>query len=89
MDDSTTTTTDLGTSREAPVDQVLYTPEQAEERLNLNALWLKRQAKVGRIPCWRMGKLYRFTEEHIAEIARIGSKKATAEAGRASGRRSR
>ncbi|WP_433445692.1 helix-turn-helix domain-containing protein [Nonomuraea sp. CA-141351] len=89
MDESTTSDIDPGVDAEPSADQVLLTPEQAAALLNLNPLFLKRQARAGRFPHWRTGKLYRFTREHIAEIARLGSRTATTAAGRAPGRRSR
>lgn len=89
MDESTTSQIEPGADTEPPADQVLLTPEQAGRLLNLKPLYLKRQARAGRFPHWREGKLYRFTRENVADIARLGTRQATTAPGRTSGHRSR
>jgi len=53
----------------APV--TFYRPDEVAERLRCSQWWVKEQARQRRIPhCW-IGGSYRFTEEHITEIARL------------------
>ncbi|WP_083972020.1 helix-turn-helix domain-containing protein [Actinoplanes awajinensis] len=47
-----------------------YRAAEVGERLGCSKWWVEEQARQRRIPfCW-IGGSYRFTEEHIAEIAR-------------------
>lgn len=53
----------------APV--TFYRPSEVAERLRCSQWWVKEQARQRRIPyCW-IGGSYRFTDEHIAEIAHL------------------
>jgi hypothetical protein len=49
----------------------LYTAAEVAAALRRSPWWVKEQARHLRIPhCW-IGGSYRFTEEHVAEIARL------------------
>jgi hypothetical protein len=48
-----------------------YRAADVARRLHCSAWWVKEQARRRRIPyCW-IGGSYRFTEEHISQIARL------------------
>ncbi len=48
----------------------LLTPQQAAERLGISPRTLINWAYERRVPCTRVGRLYRFSEEQLAQIAR-------------------
>ena len=48
-----------------------YRPADVAAMLHCSQWWVKEQARKRRIPyCW-IGGSYRFTPEHVAEIARL------------------
>src|SRR5439155_22954629 len=48
-----------------------YRPAEVATLLHCSEWWVKEQARKRRIPfCW-IGGSYRFTDEHIAEIAQL------------------
>ncbi|MFD7993139.1 helix-turn-helix domain-containing protein [Streptomyces mexicanus] len=49
----------------------LYRPEEIAETLGCSAWWVKDRAHRRLIPHTRVGRAYRFTAEHLAEIIRI------------------
>ncbi|MGV4930003.1 helix-turn-helix domain-containing protein [Streptomyces sp. BHT-5-2] len=46
----------------------LYLPEEVAEVLGCSAWWVKDRARRRLIPFTRVGRAYRFTSEHLAEI---------------------
>ncbi|WP_436499513.1 helix-turn-helix domain-containing protein [Actinokineospora sp. HUAS TT18] len=48
---------------------VLLTAEQAAQRLQLRASWLRRKAAARAIPCRYVGKHLRFTHDDLVAIA--------------------
>ncbi|MEV8030850.1 helix-turn-helix domain-containing protein [Streptomyces sp. NPDC086182] len=49
----------------------LYRPEEIAESLGCSAWWVKDRARRGLIPHTRVGRAYRFTVAHLAEIVRL------------------
>ncbi|MGA4840520.1 helix-turn-helix domain-containing protein [Streptomyces sp. G45] len=49
----------------------LYLPEEVAEALGCSAWWVKDRARRRLIPYTRVGRAYRFTGEHLAEIIRM------------------
>ncbi|THA83290.1 helix-turn-helix domain-containing protein [Streptomyces sp. A0592] len=49
----------------------LFRPEEIAHALGCSAWWVKDRASRGRIPFTRVGRAYRFTAEHLAEIIRL------------------
>ncbi|MCJ0868430.1 MULTISPECIES: helix-turn-helix domain-containing protein [unclassified Streptomyces] len=49
----------------------LFRPEEIADALGCSAWWVKDRASRGRIPFTRVGRSYRFTAEHLAEIIRL------------------
>ncbi|MFF3271699.1 helix-turn-helix domain-containing protein [Streptomyces chrestomyceticus] len=49
----------------------LYLPEEAAAVLGCSAWWVKDRARRRLIPSTRVGRAYRFTGEHLAEIIRM------------------
>lgn len=49
----------------------LYRPEEIAEVLGCSAWWVKDRASRALIPFARVGRAYRFTAEHLAEIIRL------------------
>ncbi|MFC5803291.1 helix-turn-helix domain-containing protein [Streptomyces formicae] len=49
----------------------LYRPEEIAETLGCSAWWVKDRARRRLIPHTRVGRAYRFTAEHLAEIIRL------------------
>ncbi|WP_407699588.1 helix-turn-helix domain-containing protein [Streptomyces ferrugineus] len=49
----------------------LYRPEEIAETLGCSAWWVKDRARRRLIPHTRVGRAYRFTADHLAEIIRI------------------
>lgn len=55
----------------------LYRPEEIAEALGCSAWWVKDRARRSLIPHVRVGRAYRFTAEHLAEIIRLNEKRPT------------
>ncbi|WP_411574231.1 helix-turn-helix domain-containing protein [Streptomyces fradiae] len=49
----------------------LFRPEEIADALGCSAWWVKDRASRGHIPFTRVGRAYRFTAEHLAEIIRL------------------
>ncbi|WP_374203311.1 helix-turn-helix domain-containing protein [Streptomyces sp. ST2-7A] len=49
----------------------LYRPEEIAEALGCSAWWVKDRARRSLIPHTRVGRAYRFTADHLAEIVRL------------------
>ncbi|MFF2411403.1 helix-turn-helix domain-containing protein [Streptomyces sp. NPDC058092] len=49
----------------------LYLPEEIAAVLGCSAWWVKDRARRRLIPFTRVGRAYRFTAEHLAEIIRL------------------
>ncbi|MDI3420404.1 helix-turn-helix domain-containing protein [Streptomyces luteolus] len=49
----------------------LYVPEDVAAVLGCSAWWVKDRARRRLIPFTRVGRAYRFTGEHLAEIIRM------------------
>ncbi|MGK3106101.1 helix-turn-helix domain-containing protein [Streptomyces sp. WAC05858] len=49
----------------------LYRPEEIAETLGCSAWWVKDRARRRLIPHTRVGRAYRFTASHLAEIVRL------------------
>ncbi|WP_099282734.1 MULTISPECIES: helix-turn-helix domain-containing protein [unclassified Streptomyces] len=49
----------------------LYLPEEVAAFLGCSAWWVKDRARRRLIPFTRVGRAYRFTSEHLAEIIRM------------------
>lgn len=48
----------------------LYVPEEIAAALGCSAWWVKDRARRRLIPFTRVGRAYRFSDEHLAEIIR-------------------
>lgn len=58
-------------SSPAPASVTFYRPAEVARMLRCSQWWVTEQARRRRIPfCW-IGGGYRFTPEHVAEIARL------------------
>jgi hypothetical protein len=55
----------------------LYRPEEIAEALGCSAWWVKERARRSLIPHARVGRAYRFTAEHLAEIVRLHEQRPT------------
>ncbi|MEU9342002.1 DNA-binding protein [Streptomyces sp. NPDC048278] len=55
----------------------LYRPEEISEALGCSAWWVKDRARRSLIPHVRVGRAYRFTAEHLAEIVRLNEERPT------------
>lgn len=55
----------------------LYRPEEIAEALGFSAWWVKDRARRSIIPHVRVGRAYRFTAEHFAEIVRLNEERPT------------
>ncbi|WP_228452961.1 helix-turn-helix domain-containing protein [Streptomyces alkaliterrae] len=49
----------------------LYRPEEIADALGCSAWWVKDRARRSLLPHTRVGRAYRFTAEHLAEIVRL------------------
>ncbi|MFG2314805.1 helix-turn-helix domain-containing protein [Streptomyces tendae] len=49
----------------------LYRPEEIADTLGCSAWWVKDRARRRLIPHTRVGRAYRFTAEHLAEIIHL------------------
>jgi excisionase family DNA binding protein len=45
--------------------QQVYTPAQVAERLQVSQVWVMRALKAGRLPGFRVGRLWRVTAEDL------------------------
>ncbi|WP_327290343.1 helix-turn-helix domain-containing protein [Streptomyces sp. NBC_01198] len=59
---------------EAPVPR-LYRPEDLAHVLGCSAWWVQDRARRRLIPFTRVGRAYRFTAEHLAEIIRLNEER--------------
>ncbi|GGW55652.1 hypothetical protein GCM10010381_46470 [Streptomyces xantholiticus] len=59
----------------------LYRPEEIAEALGCSAWWVKDRARRSLIPHARVGRAYRFTAEHVAEIIRLHEERPTRSVG--------
>jgi hypothetical protein len=60
----------------ARTEPIFYLPIDIAKILRCSEWWVKEQARKGRIPfCW-IGGGYRFTPDHLDEIARVFERKA-------------
>ncbi|MFD3352692.1 helix-turn-helix domain-containing protein [Streptomyces fradiae] len=55
----------------------LYRPEEIAAALGCSAWWVKDRARRSLIPHTRVGRAYRFTAEHLAEIVRLHEERPT------------
>ncbi|MDG9694039.1 DNA-binding protein [Streptomyces violascens] len=55
----------------------LYRPEEIADTLGCSAWWVKDRARRRLIPHTRVGRAYRFTAEHLAEIIRLYEQRPT------------
>ncbi|GAA3771554.1 helix-turn-helix domain-containing protein [Streptomyces chiangmaiensis] len=53
----------------------LYRPEEVAEALGCSAWWVKDRARRGLIPHARIGRSYRFSDAHLAEIVRMNEER--------------
>jgi excisionase family DNA binding protein len=76
-----------GATPPPPTDgnQLLFTPQEAAERLRIRESWLRRRAAARQIPCTFLGKHLRFS---AADLAAIVAQNAQAPTGRRPRRRS-
>ncbi|MFV0128620.1 DNA-binding protein [Streptomyces sp. HMX112] len=49
----------------------LYLPEEVAAVLGCSAWWVKDRARRRLIPFTRVGRAYRFSDDHLAEIVRM------------------
>jgi excisionase family DNA binding protein len=49
----------------------LYLPEEVAAVLGCSAWWVKDRARRRLIPFTRLGRAYRFSDDHLAEIIRM------------------
>lgn len=59
---------------ETPVPR-LYRPEEIADVLGCSAWWVQDRARRRLIPFTRVGRAYRFTAEHLAEIIRLNEER--------------
>ncbi|MFF7980184.1 helix-turn-helix domain-containing protein [Streptomyces sp. NPDC007901] len=60
----------------------LYRPEEIAEKLGCSAWWVKDRARRRLIPHTRVGRAYRFTAGHLADIIRLNEEPAAESAHR-------
>lgn len=60
------------------VNQLLYTPKEASKIVSMSGHWLVKNAREGRIPHHRVGRLYRFSHENLTAIKDMTAQPATA-----------
>ncbi|MEV0870723.1 helix-turn-helix domain-containing protein [[Kitasatospora] papulosa] len=58
----------------------LYRPDEVAAVLGCSAWWVKDRARRRQIPFARVGRAYRFTAAHLAEIIRLHEERPTAAA---------
>ncbi|MFJ6691379.1 helix-turn-helix domain-containing protein [Streptomyces sp. NPDC091294] len=63
-------------SSDAPPPR-LYRPEEIADALGCSAWWVKDRARRRLIPHNRVGRAYRFTADHLAEIIRLYEERPT------------
>jgi len=56
-------------------DDVSYDADEAGAKLGRSGDWMKKQARLGKIPCTKVGQSYRWTPAHIREILRLGEQR--------------
>lgn len=57
---------------ERPIECITYTIRQAAQRIGVGFYWLRDAVSARQVPCTRIGRHVRFTEEHIAAIIAAG-----------------
>jgi hypothetical protein len=60
--------------QEAPLPR-LYRPEEIADILGCSAWWVQDRARRRLIPYTRVGRAYRFTAGHLAEIIRLNEER--------------
>ncbi|MFG1804978.1 helix-turn-helix domain-containing protein [Streptomyces sp. NPDC049040] len=55
----------------------LYRPEEIADVLGCSAWWVQDRARRRLIPFTRVGRAYRFTADHLAEIIRLNEERPT------------
>ncbi|MQY36173.1 hypothetical protein SRB17_41700 [Streptomyces sp. RB17] len=55
----------------------LYLPEEVAAVLGCSAWWVKDRARRRLIPFTRVGRAYRFSSDHLAEIVRMHEERPT------------
>ena len=60
---------------ETTVPPRLHRPEDVAAVLGCSAWWVKDRARRRLIPYTRVGRAYRFTADHLAEIIRLNEKR--------------
>jgi hypothetical protein len=70
-------------------DLVFLLPAQVAEIFRCSEWWIKEQARKERIPYCKAGGSYKFSRQHVKEIARIFSHEAATPAQADSGRPSK
>jgi hypothetical protein len=69
-----------------PAPSAFHRPADVARILGCSEWWVKEQARRRRVPyCW-IGGSYRFTDAHVAEIARLFEVRPVAEVPTSSGR---
>ncbi|MFJ2893877.1 helix-turn-helix domain-containing protein [Streptomyces sp. NPDC087218] len=63
----------------------LYVPEEVAAVLGCSAWWVKDRARRRLIPFTRVGRAYRFSDEHLAEIIRMHEERPAVNAQRTGG----
>ena len=74
------------TAKKPDVSPVFLTYAEASERLGLTVNWLQDQVQARLIPCHRLGRSVRFTQDDLAQIIAMTRQPAVGE-GRAPRRR--
>ncbi|MBT2423493.1 helix-turn-helix domain-containing protein [Streptomyces sp. ISL-22] len=63
----------------------LYLPEEVAAVLGCSAWWVKDRARRRLIPFTRVGRAYRFSDDHLAEIIRMHEERPARNSQRTSG----
>ncbi|MFJ6811104.1 helix-turn-helix domain-containing protein [Streptomyces anulatus] len=63
----------------------LYVPEEVAAVLGCSVWWVKDRARRRLIPFTRVGRAYRFSDEHLAEIIRMHEERPAVNAQRTGG----
>jgi len=58
-----------------PAPDESYDAVEAGAKIGKSADWMKKQARLGRIPFTRVGQSMRWTPDHIREILRMGEQR--------------
>lgn len=68
--EAASTTTDGPNLR---AETTLWTTKEAAERLKVSYEWLKKKAQRNEVPCVRLGRHVRFSEQNLLQIIRDGT----------------